>query len=430
MDETTVGFVGLGRVGLPLASLLVAAGHQVVCCRRGRSEELVAQGARVAGDGTPRAVAKAADVLFTCLPGDEIVAAFSGEDGILAAHVLPPVVDLSMARLTDKQMLRDQVAECGGELLDCPISGTPQMAADRAAVIYASGERRTYDQVLGLLGELSPAQTYVGDFGAGTKLKCVANLLVGAHLTATAEAMAFAQMLGLDPRRSAELLSRSPAATSGQFQVRAPMIAAADYEGRLGTIEDLREVLAQVSEAAAAVGATIPLTTAVRRVYDEVDPSERQNDPAKLAALLNDRTRVGAPRPSAPSDDEESALARDISAREARMLKKTLYVGLSRVQGDWPPPLRILNGHLDWVQELERQNILFAAGPFVDEDRAKLGDGMFVVRAESAADAERLLASDPIHAQGFRSFTVHRWAMHEGTLSISVTFSDGSYTIS
>lgn len=288
MAEASIGFIGLGRLGSVVASILVEAGHPLRCCFRGRSEELIDKGAKLAADGTSRAVAEAADIVFTCLPGDSIGSAFDGPDGMLAAAgTAPLVVELSTAEIAEKQRLRDGLAERGGELLDCPISGTPQMVAGGVSVIYASGDRAAYDRVAGLLSEVSPGVAYVGEFGSGTKMKYVANLLALVHVTAAGEAMAFAAALGLDLSEVAELLSRSPAASSGQFQVRAPLIAAGQYEGKLVTIGDVRENLDQITAAARDAGASLPLTTTAKGLFDELgDRGEAESDPAKLAVYL------------------------------------------------------------------------------------------------------------------------------------------------
>jgi putative dehydrogenase len=287
VTEPAIGFIGLGRLGSVLASTLLEAGHPVFCCSRGRSSELVSAGATIPGDGSPRAVAEAAEVIFTCLPGDGLGAAFDGPDGLLAAARPNLVVELSTAPILDKERLRERLAARGGELLDAPVSGTPAMARAKIAVIYASGDRDAYERVAATLAELSPAAAYVGELGTGTRVKYVANLLVQVHVAATAEAMAFAAALGLDLAEVAELLARSPAASSGQFAVRAPMIAAGELDGKLVTAADARENLDQITAAAAEVGADVPLAAVARDLIERLcEVGDAGSDPAKVVALL------------------------------------------------------------------------------------------------------------------------------------------------
>ncbi|MBS1677440.1 MAG: NAD(P)-dependent oxidoreductase [Actinobacteria bacterium] len=287
MANPSIGFIGLGRLGSAVATVLLEAGHPILCCARGRSEDLVAKGAQIAGDGTARAVAEATEIVFTCLPGDRLGSAFDGPDGILAAPSPPVVVELSTADLDEKQRLHERLAAGGGALLDCPLSGTPAMAAARAAVIFASGRPEAYERVAAILAEVSPGVAYVGALGAGTRMKYVANLLVIVHVTAAAEAMALAEQLDLDLDDVVELLSRSPAATSGQFQVRAPMIAAGEFEGRLVTADNARENLSLIVGAAEEAGASVPLASTARDLLERMcEAGDAEADPAKLALFL------------------------------------------------------------------------------------------------------------------------------------------------
>ena len=287
MAQPAIGFIGLGRLGSVLATGLLEAGHPVRCCARGRSSEIVARGAEIPGDGSARAVAEAAEIVFTCLPGDGLPGAFDGPDGLLAAGRPNLVVELSTAPVAVKADLRERLAAQGGDLLDAPISGTPAMAEAKMSVIYASGDRAAFERVAGPVTVLSPGVAYVGELGSGTRMKYVANLLALVHVGAAAEAMAFAASLGLDLDAVAELLGRSPAASSGQFQVRAPLIAAGRFDGRLVTAADARENLEQIAAAAAAAGAEIPLARTVRGLIERLcDDGDAGSDPAKLALLL------------------------------------------------------------------------------------------------------------------------------------------------
>lgn len=421
MQDPVLGFVGLGRLGLPVAQRLLEAGHRVVCCRRGRSQELVVLGATVPGDGSLRAVVEAADVVFSCLPGSAVGPVLGGEDGVLAADgPLPIVVELSTAPILEKETLRARLVERGGDLLDCPVSGTPAMVAAGVAVIYASGDRAAYDTVEQLLRVVSPGTEYVGDLGTGTRMKYVANLLVLAHVTATAEAMALAAALELDLDSVVQLVSRSPAAASGQFGIRGPMIAAGHFDGKLVEIRDVRENLEQVTQAGREVGLHLPLTSTAKALFDEMgDRGEDGNDPAKLALFL---AQVPAPAP------EARPVERAIGA--APTSHKRLYACLSTVtEGSWPPPAEVIQEHLRWAEGLERDGSLFLAGPFVDDAGAVPGDGLLIVWAGSLVEASVLVAADPFRARGFRSVSVHGWDPHQGVVNVSITLSAGGHLL-
>jgi 3-hydroxyisobutyrate dehydrogenase len=290
----TVGFIGLGRLGLPFATNLVAAGHDVAGCRRGRSEELVAAGGRVAGDGTPRAVAQEARVVFTCVPDESaLTEVIEGPDGLLSADgEAPTVIEMSTVSIPAMARLREALAERGGDLLDCPVSGTPDMAAAKKAVVFASGDRDAFDRVAETIASIAPANVFVGELGAGTNFKYVANLLAFVNVTAAIEAMAFAAAAGLDLGLVAKVISQSPGATSGQFNIRAPMIAEGKFDSRLVTVDQMREVCEQICHHADELGASTPLIGIVRDLYDEFAATgENDSDPAKLFLYLQERAR-------------------------------------------------------------------------------------------------------------------------------------------
>jgi L-threonate 2-dehydrogenase len=290
-DKETIGFIGLGRLGFPFAKSLIESGYDVAGCRRGRSDELAAAGGRIAGDGTARAVALEAKVVMTCVQDDahleEAVAEVLTADG-----EAPTVIELSTVSIPLMTRLREQLVARGGELLDCPVSGTPDMAAARKAVVFASGEKAAFDRVAEVIKAVAPANVFVGPLGAGTNFKYVANLLAFVNVTAAIEAMAFAAAAGLDLNLVAGVISQSPGATSGQFNIRAPMIAEGKFDSRLVTVDQMREVSEQIMRHAEEIGASTPLIGVVRDLYDEfAAQGESDSDPAKLFLYLQERAR-------------------------------------------------------------------------------------------------------------------------------------------
>lgn len=283
-----IGFLGLGRLGLPLAEHLLAGGYEVCTSRRGSSAALVELGAVIPDDGSPRAIAEAAGIVCTCLPdGPALRKVLEGDDGMLAADPAPLVIDMTTAPPSEKVAFREQLVKRGGDLLDCPVSGTPEMARAKLAVIYSSGAPAAHERIAEVLTTMAPGSVYVGELGAGTKFKYVANLLAFVHVTAAAEAMAFAETLGLDLERVSEVITASPGATSGQFAVRSKLMAAGKFDGTLVTVENTCEVLDQIAAAAAEINMSLPLLSIVEDLYDSfAAEGEGESDPAKLMLRL------------------------------------------------------------------------------------------------------------------------------------------------
>lgn len=288
MSNPTVGFIGVGRLGFPLACALLDAGFQVACSKRGRAAELTARGGSVPGDGSPRAVAEAADVVVSCLRTfAELEEVTLGADGVLAAATVPSMIELSTIAPAYKQRVRDDFVARGAEMLDAPVSGTPAMVEAKLAVVYASGDPQEHQRLADVLHGMSPNVEYVGEFGTGTKMKLVAQFLGLVHVTATVEAMAYAKLAGLDLAQVAGMISGSPGAMSGQFKIRAPLIAGGQFEGKLVTVatayKDIEEVIAYGTE----LGAPLALIRVAENYYRELaGAGHNQADPAKLFEVL------------------------------------------------------------------------------------------------------------------------------------------------
>ena len=108
------------------------------------------------------------------------------------------------------------------------------------------------------------------------------------------------------------------------------------------------------------------------------------------------------------------------------MLRKKLYVILSK--GDATPDQigALLPRHLEYMIALEKTGVLFASGPLADAEGKTRGDGLTIIRAASAAEARKVAERDPFVVNGLRSFEIREWTVMEGSLGIKVNFSDQS----
>lgn len=117
----------------------------------------------------------------------------------------------------------------------------------------------------------------------------------------------------------------------------------------------------------------------------------------------------------------------DILSACKGMLCKNLYVVLTKPTNGLGPIMANLEPHLKYQISLEEQGVMFGAGPFfADNESDWNGEGMVIIRAGSLGEATSIAASDPMHANGARDFTVHPWLMNEGTITIKVRYSDGT----
>jgi L-threonate 2-dehydrogenase len=290
-----IGVIGLGQMGFPLAKLLLEAGHEVVGYRRGDMSELRQAGGQCAV--SPRAVAENADVILSCLPSsaalDEVV---DSQDGLLEAKRPILLIELSTLPLAHRLAVRERLARIGGEMLDCPVSGTPVMLADRNSVLFASGERSAFARAEPVLRNITPKVFFLGEFGIGTRLKFCANLLVGVHIMAAAEAISLGLAAGLDGELLVSAL-RDSAATSLQFQVRAPMMARGSFEQTLAPLKMLDKDLQLIGSFASELGCATPmLKTATEWYAKAMSAGYGERDPAAMIRVLNDARAAKAPR--------------------------------------------------------------------------------------------------------------------------------------
>ena len=284
----TVGIVGLGRMGSAMAGNLIEAGFEVVGrdTDKARAEALAAMGGKVAD--SPRAVAEAADCVMTSLP---TIAAFeavtAGADGLAAANK-PGLVafDTSTLPIAVKEAGRQALAGAGGILLDTPLSGTGAQAMTRDLVVYASGDSAAIASLTGVFEGFSRAHYDLGEFGNGSRMKFVANLLVAIHNVATGEAFALGIKAGLDPERIYEVISNS-AATSRIFEIRGPQMVAGDYSRASASIDMQLKDMKVIGDFLAELGCAAPCFAASGQIYNAALAQGRvAEDTASVCGVL------------------------------------------------------------------------------------------------------------------------------------------------
>ena len=196
-----VGFIGLGTMGMSMAANLQKAGYELVVndIRRQAVEQHLAAGAQWAD--SPRAVAEAAEVVFTSLPGPpEVETVATGEEGLLEGVRAGSVVfDLSTNSPTVVRRLGAILAEKGAHFLDAPVSGGPKGAASGKLALWVGGERDIFDQHKSVLDAIGDQAIYIGPIGAGSVAKLVHNCAGYAIQTALAEVFTMGVKAGVEP---------------------------------------------------------------------------------------------------------------------------------------------------------------------------------------------------------------------------------------
>ena len=110
-------------------------------------------------------------------------------------------------------------------------------------------------------------------------------------------------------------------------------------------------------------------------------------------------------------------------------LRKELYVIFSTAAVPRDEIAPLMPDHLAHQVEIERKGILFGAGPMFEDGGEAPVRGMIIVRADSFDEARKIADSDPLHKAGLRTYTVERWMMNEGTVTVTVNYSDQTMSI-
>lgn len=112
----------------------------------------------------------------------------------------------------------------------------------------------------------------------------------------------------------------------------------------------------------------------------------------------------------------------------AGLLHKELYIAITEPLSG-PGLADKLHDHILGQIDLERRNILFGAGPLQDEDKERPTRGMFIIRATSFAEARSILDQDAFHKAGMRTYKLFRWSLNEGSINLTVNYSDQTVKI-
>ncbi len=307
--KPTGGGIGLGIMGSAMAASLLRAGFHVVgydVLPRSRRQLRRAGGMPVSNCA---AVGHGSDIIITSLPSsdalmDVAMQLIADPTSLRALRFGSPpklqrrrtglrrpglhriVIETSTLPIAVKAEARALLATLGIILLDCPLSGTGAQARTKDLVVYASGDRAAYSHSIQVLEGFARAHYYVGPFGAGSKMKFVANLLVAIHNVAAAEALALAMKAGLDPAMALKVLGDS-AGSSRMLQVRGPMMVKGDYTSDVTMkLAVWQKDMNVIAEFAKATGCPTPLFAATAPLYLAATAANPMEDTGAVCAVL------------------------------------------------------------------------------------------------------------------------------------------------
>jgi L-threonate 2-dehydrogenase len=258
----SVGVIGLGIMGSAMSANLAKNGFKVYgydVLPKARAALRRAGGVAVP---SPQEVFSSSKVIITSLPSaaalHSVCSSVEGKGAV--------VIETSTLPIKDKDKARNTLKRKGITLLDCPLSGTGAQAKVGDLVVFASGEWSAYRKTIPIMRGFSRDQQYVGEFGNGSKMKFVANLMVAIHNVSAAEAFALGIKAGLKPQAIFDVQANS-AGTSRMFQVRGPMMVKGRYDDVTMKNEVWQKDMKIIGDYARRLGVATPTFRASAGVY-------------------------------------------------------------------------------------------------------------------------------------------------------------------
>lgn len=274
MSEPSVGFIGLGQIGAPMANRLVGwpGGLVLYDARPEAMEPFAATGARLAGSVAE--VGRTANLISVMVRDDAQVTDVIRELAAAAAGLRELIVAVhSTIRADTAPALAVEVRPAGVEVIDAPVSGGAPGAQDGRLAVMIGGSREAYELCRGPFGRWADLILYMGAVGAGTRAKLARNLLHFVSFTAAAEAQRLAAAAGLDLRKLGRAVRHSDAVTGGPGAIMlrattAPLQASDPLTGILEHVRELGEKdLALALELGAELGVELPLAEIALRDF-------------------------------------------------------------------------------------------------------------------------------------------------------------------
>ena len=267
MSKLKLGFIGLGIMGAPMASHLLAAGHELFVNTRSKVPDEFANSAAVVC-ATPAEVAKKADIIITMVPDTpDVEKVLFGENGVADGLTKGKIViDMSSISPIATKEFAKKINALGCEYLDAPVSGGQVGAKGGTLTIMIGGKESVFQTVKPVFELMGKNITLVGDNGAGQVTKVANQIIVALNIEAVAEALLFASKAGADPARVREALMGG-FASSKILEVHAERMIKRTFDPGF-RIELHQKDLNLALSSAKAIGVSLPNTATAQELFN------------------------------------------------------------------------------------------------------------------------------------------------------------------
>ena len=281
-----LGIIGLGQIGGAVALNLLEAEFSVLGYRRNPDPAFGVAGGKMCGSVAE--VCEEAQVIMTCLPGEEEQSeVLFGQDGILSANLRGKcVIELGTYRKAFKLKQAEALQNQGAAVLEAEVSGSPGMVRHKSAALYIGADAETFESHDKILAAIAGKRFLIGPYGSAVEMKLIANYLLTIHTLAAAEAIDLGTKAGFDPKMVADVIGQG-AGASAMFEIRAPLMVARQFSPAPGPFKTLDKYLDLCQRMVDDNAAEAPLFSAARPLFKQaIDEGLGEEDIAAVIKMI------------------------------------------------------------------------------------------------------------------------------------------------
>jgi len=263
----TIGFIGLGTMGLPMANHLISANYKLVIYNRTKEKGMLLKekGATIAL--SPKEVASQSDIVITMLTADAAVEeVILGPNGVCegAKHGLI-VIDSSTISPNTSKKIASSLAQQGVDMLDAPVTGSEPQAIEGILTFMVGGKKDVYEMCKDLFQIMGRQSYYMGEHGSGSYTKLANNTMGAINLLSFSEAITMATKAGIDPELFVKVVSGG-GARSGMMDNKAPKVINRDFSPHFMT-DLIHKDLGLATEIAKELELSTPVLALVKEIF-------------------------------------------------------------------------------------------------------------------------------------------------------------------
>jgi 3-hydroxyisobutyrate dehydrogenase-like beta-hydroxyacid dehydrogenase len=288
-EKQRIGWIGLGKMGIPMSKNLVKKGYSVTVYNRTKekTKELAAEGAKVAD--SPKALAGDSDVIISMISDDPVLEEVSiGKNGAFEGAKSGAIyIDMSTVSPVSSAKVAEVAAKKGIKYLRAPVSGSTVLATSGTLTIFASGPKDAYDQCTEIFGSMGQKVFHVGNGDEARYLKLLLNMMVGITSAMAGEALIFGEKGGMDWNQMIDIIGASVVA-SPLIGYKSQMLKSRNFAPAF-TIDQIAKDFDIALDTGKAANVPMPITALARQFFGAMKAKGKGNlDFFGLVTLLEE----------------------------------------------------------------------------------------------------------------------------------------------